>query len=314
MDMHSKWDPTQDFVYATRNMASGEDRPIFFIIDPPHLLKTIRNCFSNSYAHKNSRNMWMDGDKISWEAIELLFTMSIKDKFKKHKLTLAHIKLTAFSRMTVKYATQTMSSSVATSLSDYKDDERSKGLITPALITFLLKTNQFFDCLNGSNDPSGTRNKSNRNLLPYTSVDDPRLVHDLKEDVLKFFQDWHNSVFSRAGDFSNEERERMMISSQSYESLHITIYGFCGAVKYLLQVGAPSVDAKKFNQDKLEQYFGILRMLFGANNNPTVQNAAQKTLALTVQRGAAIPAKKGNVSAQNYSLEINQEPLPCRKP
>ena len=30
---------------------------LFFFCDPPHLLKTARNCFSNSFAHSKSRKM-----------------------------------------------------------------------------------------------------------------------------------------------------------------------------------------------------------------------------------------------------------------
>lgn len=33
------------------------DRDVYFFSDVPHLLKTARNCFSNSFAHSNSRNM-----------------------------------------------------------------------------------------------------------------------------------------------------------------------------------------------------------------------------------------------------------------
>lgn len=34
-----------------------DDKDLFFICDPPHLLKTARNCFSNSFAHSKSRKM-----------------------------------------------------------------------------------------------------------------------------------------------------------------------------------------------------------------------------------------------------------------
>ncbi|XP_034246741.1 uncharacterized protein LOC117648354 [Thrips palmi] len=309
--MHAKYDHSEEFVYSTRNIACGEDRPIFFMIDPPHLLKTIRNCFSNSHGHYNTRAMWKDGEVISWAALEALLNASIKDKFKKHKLTWAHVKLTAFTRMNVKYATQTMSNSASLSLSDYKDDERFDGLVTSQLLMFLKEVNKFFDCLNGSHDPDGKRNKSNKNLLPYKSVNDERLTTTLKKEVLKFFQDWQKSVENREGEFTAEDREKMTISSQSYESLHITIFGFCGAVKFLLDCGAPSIDAKKFNQDKLEQYFGILRMCGGASNNPTLQGVLQKSLALTVQKGAALPGKKGNTRGTRQ-LVIDEEPLPCR--
>ncbi|XP_060571179.1 uncharacterized protein LOC132729426 [Ruditapes philippinarum] len=36
-------------------------RKIFFISNVPHLLKTTRNCISNSFWHKNSRRLWKDG-------------------------------------------------------------------------------------------------------------------------------------------------------------------------------------------------------------------------------------------------------------
>ena len=39
--------------YKTRNPYA--DREIFFFCDPPHLMKTARNCFSNSHSHANTR-------------------------------------------------------------------------------------------------------------------------------------------------------------------------------------------------------------------------------------------------------------------
>ena len=41
--MHAPDDPS---VYKTVNLFSKHEQPIFFISDPPHLIKTIRNCFA----------------------------------------------------------------------------------------------------------------------------------------------------------------------------------------------------------------------------------------------------------------------------
>ena len=41
--MHAPDDPS---VYKTVNLFSQDEQPIFFISDPPHLIKTIRNCFA----------------------------------------------------------------------------------------------------------------------------------------------------------------------------------------------------------------------------------------------------------------------------
>ena len=45
-------------VYKTNNPFSA-DREICFICDVPHLIKTTRNCWSNSFSHQNSRALWV---------------------------------------------------------------------------------------------------------------------------------------------------------------------------------------------------------------------------------------------------------------
>ena len=45
-----------DVSYKTSN-PYRENEDIYFFCDAPHLLKTARNCFSNSFAHSNSRKM-----------------------------------------------------------------------------------------------------------------------------------------------------------------------------------------------------------------------------------------------------------------
>lgn len=48
-------------VYRTKNIFSVHTEYIYFISDPPHLLKTIRNCFANC-----KRNMWVSiANKVS---------------------------------------------------------------------------------------------------------------------------------------------------------------------------------------------------------------------------------------------------------
>ena len=49
----------EDMVYKTVNPYADEDRPVFFISDPPHLIKTVRNCWANSYGHSWTRNLWV---------------------------------------------------------------------------------------------------------------------------------------------------------------------------------------------------------------------------------------------------------------
>ena len=46
-----------EVVYKTVNVYSQEKRPLFFISDVPHLIKTVRNCWSNSFAHTQTRTL-----------------------------------------------------------------------------------------------------------------------------------------------------------------------------------------------------------------------------------------------------------------
>ena len=55
--MHSS--NSKETVYETKNPYAGEPRPIYFFSDAPHLIKTVRNCWANSFAHSNSRAMWV---------------------------------------------------------------------------------------------------------------------------------------------------------------------------------------------------------------------------------------------------------------
>ena len=48
----------KNLVYKTSNPFE-EDRYIYFFSDVPHLLKTTRNCFSNSFSHMKSRALWV---------------------------------------------------------------------------------------------------------------------------------------------------------------------------------------------------------------------------------------------------------------
>lgn len=48
-----------EFVYKTLNPYSEDQREIVFFSDVPHLIKTTRNCLANSFAHSNTRALWV---------------------------------------------------------------------------------------------------------------------------------------------------------------------------------------------------------------------------------------------------------------
>ena len=46
-------------VYKTKNVHASDDRDVYFFSDPPHLIKTTRNCLSHSNHASSSRSMWV---------------------------------------------------------------------------------------------------------------------------------------------------------------------------------------------------------------------------------------------------------------
>ncbi|KAK3910767.1 Transposable element P transposase [Frankliniella fusca] len=304
--MHTNLDPTSRFIYKTQNIACGEDRPMFLITDPVHIVKSLRNNFSNSFSHKKTREMWKNGQIMSWAVIENVFYMTRSSKFLDLKLTKAHIKLTSHSCMKVIFAVQVMSLSMVKAIEYFKEELTSKNLCVEEVQTFIKLVNDWFDCLNGNSDPKGKRIKENDNLQPYIDINDPRFTL-LTDKVLHFFNEWHKDVMNRPGKYTKDRREKMFISMLTFESLHTTTLSFIAIVKFLLEAGVSHVDARKLNQDKLEQFFGKLRMSFGGNRNPTASEAIQKIFIIDQLDDAARPPTKG-------STEVTQEWLPDESP
>jgi len=48
-----------DVVYKVPNPYSSDGRNIYFISDVPHLIKTVRNAWSNSFGHSHARALWV---------------------------------------------------------------------------------------------------------------------------------------------------------------------------------------------------------------------------------------------------------------
>ena len=55
--------------YKTTNIFSSDQRPLFFISDVPHLIKTVRNCWANSFAHTRSRTLQVHNSVLLYVAL-----------------------------------------------------------------------------------------------------------------------------------------------------------------------------------------------------------------------------------------------------
>ena len=148
--MHGPKDPETP-TYKAINVFNSKKPPIFFISDVPHLVKTVRNCWSNSFGHSRTRelevrsyscthsrnnNNWhyiiqINGQHISWQHLVDLYHRHRGNGMAPtsgvaiiHKIKLEHIKLTSYSKMRVDLAAQVSKSmySCCSCVTIYNDD------------------------------------------------------------------------------------------------------------------------------------------------------------------------------------------------
>jgi len=296
-------------VYATLNVFANDERPIFFINDVRHLLKTARNCFSNSGAHKNSRILTKNGQVISWKTIISLYkSEEVSDLWFCPKLSAMHVFLDSYSVMRVYLAAQVMSRTVAAYIEQHYSPSFSE------TVKFIRYINDFFDCLNGAHSSEALKTNNDR-LAPYTSVDDPRFV--FLREFLTYLKEWEEEIDQL--EISDEEKKRRLLSRETLEGIERTVKGFEGFVKYVLPKRKDPKEgfimARIVEQDSLEHYFGDQRMCGGGNRHPTVarflenQNMmeAKGTLGLR-----AIAGRNCRKTKEPMDASILNEPLPKR--
>ena len=144
--MHSAFDTNaKNITYRTPNIYAEDGRFIFFFSDAPHLVKTTRNCLSNSGSHKNSRYMWNNNHHLLWSHVSQMYYLDLEGgQDYMPKLKLDHIKLTPYSVMNVRLATQILSETVGKTLHDFG----AKDCVETA--NLWLYIDKFFNCCNVS--------------------------------------------------------------------------------------------------------------------------------------------------------------------
>ena len=134
----------EEVCYKTVNLFAP-DREIFFISDPPHLIKTVRNNIAHSGSGTNTRMLWNNDQRILWQHISEMYKTDLKNGLRRTPLTAEHIYLTPHSVMNVKLAAQVLSYRVGRVLHQYG------GAHMQETAKFVLLMDRFFDCLNTRN-------------------------------------------------------------------------------------------------------------------------------------------------------------------
>ena len=236
-------------VYRTMKVFSEDKRYIYFISDAPHLLKTARNCLNNSGSGKCTRFMWNGGLFLIWNHINDFFLEDQECGLQLlPKITYEHVYLTPYSVMNVRLAAQVLSTNVSKVLSNYGPSDAA------GTAEFCLMFDKFFDIINVSSTTASSRELKPFDP-PFSSTDDLRFSW-LKNQFLKYFEDWLRSTEERPGLYTKSEKQKMFISSQTYKGLKITVHSVIELVKFLIMHKVSYVLTERFCQDPLENYFG----------------------------------------------------------
>ena len=288
-------------LYWTWNLyAPCQTRKVFFISDVPHLMKTTRNCFSNSHAHSNTRNLVIKGTEVSWQHIVRLHSSDVAANgavpgLYQTKLRTEHVYLAPRSRMTVSLAVQVLSKSVYDALVMQGDT----ATVQTRNLVFMM--NKFFDCLNVSKFRPETPGV-NRDLLPYTSPNDPRISW-LKDEFLKFINDWKEETDGHL-ELPKRERNRLCLSKKTIHGLRMAVHSFVELIPTLLEIpGVKYFLTDKANQDDVEENFFRQRCKGGANDNPSVLEYGRNELKLQVCKTSMIRAL-GNTKGKQRDKKV----------
>ena len=268
------------------------DRVIYFICDAPHLIKTVRNNLENSHGNQNSKSLMKDGISISWSHI----TSTVEEDLSRGlvrlpKLKEEHIRLSPQLRMRVGLAAQVLSNSMAKALLARDQPQFSK------TAEFCQMFDRWFDCLNGRQ-----RYGPKSDLNAYDSVTDVRFVW-LADGFLGWLDSWEREIQSL--NLSKSEMNRHLLSYQTSQGLKITTKSFISLSQEVLsEPGADFLMPEKLNQDRLEVFFAKLRRTCGDSDNPTVEEARHRILALLVAGRSILAPRRAN-SVVDEETELN---------
>lgn len=222
---------------------TNEKRRIFIILDPPHMLKLVRNCLGT----KNLIDE--DGGLISWKYIELLYETQKNLPYNLgNKLSKEHMDWQN-RKMSVKLAGETISNSVADSLEFMMiecDSFKGAGLT----IKFIRNTNDVFDVMNSTK------------LVGSVGFKKPLSKTNYVEAFARF-----REVMPYIRELRVEGEAKTIFSSGSSTPF---IGFYCNMInimaifeEYINNGKMDALVAHRFSQDLIETLFGCIRSMGG---------------------------------------------------
>ena len=163
-------------------------KPLFFISDPPHLLKKLRNnIYSSGFKSQNprfTRLLQKNGKYILWDHIYFVYQRDRKRRLYATDLRRSHVNLDNLSKMRVKLAVDTLSRKVQQDMATHEND------ITTETQEFISMCETLWNVFNDN--------------TPLQSPTDSRITK--LNQVLNYFKAWKhqlNQTFQRRADVSD---------------------------------------------------------------------------------------------------------------
>lgn len=229
----------------------GDERKIYLIIDPCHILKLARNILGNN------KIMYYGDGKIGWNFFESLEELRINGNLRHiHKMTKKHMQYTKF-KMNVRFASETLSNSVADSMQMLMRLGQDGFAECSTTIQYIRYINDAFDIMN-------TKDTEKENV--FKQAINPKN----EEAVFTFF----NKLIDYLKQLRFADGTRIISTPcrAAFRGFIINAINFKCIYEELVKSDLLScLPTFKFSQDHLESFFGRIRSLPGCNDNPTVE-------------------------------------------
>lgn len=227
---------------------SATNRRISIVLDPPHMLKLVRNCLAAKRRLKDGQN-----EDINWCYFESL--VSSKSDLASHKMTKNHLEF-ASNKMNVRLAAETLSFSVARAMEILQENSDPLFLNSSGTINFIKNFNKAFDIFNSKH--SDSRNIFKRGL----NEQNAQKIFEF----LRYFVTYLKSLILDGKKILETARNTGFLGFLINTSTLYYLY-----TEFVLTKKIENIHFFYFGQDMLESLFSRIRSMLGSNTNPTVQ-------------------------------------------
>ena len=260
-------DADGEIPYKTTNPYT--DQPIFFLSDPTHLIKKLRNNLSKSGTHSSStRYLTHYGEPIVWDQIRAVFLRDSERPLRFTPLRQEHVHLTSFTKMRSRLAFDIFHERVQVEMSACEPKA------TIAIRQFLARVKDMINFFTSHNRLCSVNDEIFRSFCA----------------AMTWFCDWWRERQAAHGGVKSKAAKEFL-SIQVYTDMLTTFCGFQGLLTWVQAKNKdlPEKDqwylqAFRINQDFLEQYFGLQRSAGSANSNMTAYRYGYTANALSQSR------------------------------